>query len=279
MLAIVLALAAGASWGGSCFLSGSQTRRTSLWTVLVVSQLAGLGLMAAILLARGRALPDEVLLPALAAGVLSVVSIAASYQALAIGVMCIIGPIISLSVAVPVIVGLAAGERPSELQLVGIAIALSGVILASREKSAGTCHQATSRASVGFAVLTAVVWGVVMVLYAKGGETDASWTVFLSRSTSTAILALAFVAVRPKLKLTRAAAVPILAIGAFEVAGNQLFSMAATLGYLSVASVLSSVYPVFLIGLAYFLLHERLSRTQQLGIAAALAGVALIAAG
>jgi drug/metabolite transporter (DMT)-like permease len=189
---------------------------------------------------------------ALAAGVLSVVSIAASYQALAIGVMCIIGPIISLSVAVPVVVGLVAGERPSALQLTGIAIALGGVVLASREKSAGTCHQATSRASVGFAVLTAVVWGVVMVLYAKGGETDASWTVFLSRSTSTAILALGFVVVRPSLKLTRAAVAPIMAIGAFEVAGNQLFSVAASLGYLSVASVLSSVYPVFLIGLAYF---------------------------
>ena len=135
--------------GGSCFLSGTQTRRTSLWTVIVFSQLAGLSLMAVIVLARGRALPDEVVLPALAAGVLSVVSIAASYQALAIGVMCIIGPIISLSVIVPVVVGLAAGERPSVLQLAGIAVALGGVVLASREKSAGTCHQATSRASVG----------------------------------------------------------------------------------------------------------------------------------
>jgi drug/metabolite transporter (DMT)-like permease len=279
MVAILLALCAGASWGGSCFLSGSQTRRTSLWTVLVFSQLAGLSLMAVIVLARGRALPDEVLLPALAAGLLSVVSIAGSYQALAIGVMCIIGPIISLSVAVPVIVGLAAGERPSVLQLAGIAVALGGVVLASRERSAGACYQATSRASVGLAVVTAVVWGFVMVLYAKGGESDPYWTVFLSRLTSTAVLALAFVATRPRLKLSRAAAVPILAIGVFEIAGTQLFSVAATLGYLSIASVLSSIYPVFVIALAYVLLHERLSRTQQSGIAAALTGVALIAAG
>ena len=251
MLAIVLALAAGASWGGSCFLSGTQTRRTSLWTVIVFSQLAGLSLMAVIVLSRGRALPGEVLLPGLAAGVLSVVSIVASYQALAIGVMCIIGPIISLSVAVPVVAGLASGERPSVLQLTGIAIALGGVVLASREKSAGSCYQATSRASVGYAVLTAVVWGVVMVLYAKGGETDASWTVLLSRSTSAVILALGFLVVRPALRLTRAAAAPILAIGVFEVAGNQLFAVAASLGYLSIASVLSSIYPIFVIALAY----------------------------
>ena len=65
----------------------------------------------------------------------------------------------------------------------------------------------------------------------------------------------------------------------FEVAGNQLFAVAATLGYLSIASVLSSVYPIFVIALAYALLHERLSRAQQLGVAAALIGVALIAAG
>ena len=128
-------------------------------------------------------------------------------------------------------------------------------------------------------MLTAVVWGVVMVLYAKGGETDASWTVLLSRSTSTVILGLGFLVVRPALKLTRAAAAPILAIGVFEVAGNQLFAVAATLGYLSIASVLSSVYPIFVIALAYVFLHERLSRTQQAGVAVALAGVALIAAG
>ena len=279
MLAIVLALVAGACWGGSCFFSGTQTRRTSLWTVVVFSQLGGLGLMAVVVLARGRALPAEVVPPALAAGLLSVVSATASYQALAIGVMSIIGPIISLSVAVPVVVGLAAGERPSVLQLVGIVTAVCGVVLASREKSAGSTHQPTSRASVGYAVLTAVIWGVVMVLYAKGGETDASWTVLLSRATTVVVVGLALAVARPRLKLTRAALAPILAIGLFEVAGNQLFTVASGLGYLSIAAVLSSIYPVFVIVLAHVYLHERLSRPQQLGVAAALVGVALIVAG
>ncbi len=72
---------------------------------------------------------------------------------------------------------------------------------------------------------------------------------------------------------------PILAVGALEVAGNQLFAVAATLGYLSIASMLSSAYPVFVIALAYVFLRERPSRTQELGVAAALTGGALIAAG
>lgn len=279
MIAVALALAASVSWGASCFLSGSQTRRTSLWTVIVFSQLGGLSLMALMVLARGRALPEEVLLPAISAGLLSVITVIASYQALAIGVMCIIGPILSLSVAVPVVVGLAGGERPSLLQLAGIGIAVAGVILASLDRSAGDCHQATSRASIWLAVLTAVCWGIVLVLYAKGAETDSYWTVLLARTTTAAILAVTFVFMRPSLKISRATVAPILAIGAFEVVGNQLYAVASTMGYLSIAAVLSSIYPVFVIVLAYVFLHERLSRMQQLGVAAALVGVALIAAG
>jgi drug/metabolite transporter (DMT)-like permease len=279
MLAIVLALAASLSYGASDFLAGSQTRRTSLWTVLIVSQVAAVSLMALVVLARGHALPEEVLLPALGAGVLAAVSLAAGYQALAIGVMSIIGPILSLAVVVPLVVGLASGERPSALQLAGMGLALGGAILASRQKSAGERHQATSRASILLAVLCAVAYGFVMVFMAQGADSDPYWTVLLNRSTGLAVFALAFVVMRPGLKLTRAAAVPILAVGVFETGGITLFSVASTLGYLSIVALLGSVYPVFLALLAYVFVHERLSRTQQLGIASALVGVAVIAAG
>ena len=97
--------------------------------------------------------------------------------------------------------------------------------------------------------------------------------------TALTVFALAFCVVRPHLKLTRAAAVPIVAIGVLTVGGNVLFSVASTLGYLSIVSVLSSISPVFVIVLAYVFLHERLSRTQRMGVASALLGVALIAAG
>ena len=170
MLAIVLALGSSMSFGVSDFLAGSQTRRTSLWTVIIFSQLSGLILLALVTLARGQALPVEVLLPALGAGLLTVVAVAAGYQALAIGVMGIIGPIFSLSCAVPVIFGLASGERPSALQLAGIGIALGGVILASREKSAGGHHQATSRASILLAVLSALAFGFTKIFYAQGAQ-------------------------------------------------------------------------------------------------------------
>jgi drug/metabolite transporter (DMT)-like permease len=42
--------------------------------------------------------------------------------------------------------------------------------------------------------------------------------------------------------------------------------------------VLGSLYPVFTVLLAYFVLHERLHKAQYLGGALAVAGVALISA-
>jgi drug/metabolite transporter (DMT)-like permease len=235
--------------------------------------------MALLVLVRGHAPSEQVLLPAFAAGLLSAVSVVAGYQALAIGVMGIVGPVCGLGAAVPVLVGLWRGERPSALQLAGIVIALGGAILASRKKSAGERHQATSRLSIALAVLSALAFGFAMVFYARGAESDPYWSVVLARSTSLAAFALAFVVMRPGLKLTRATAVPILGVGVLAIGGAALFSVASTLGYLSIVSVLSSVSPVFLIILAYAFLHERLSRTQQLGVASALVGVALIAAG
>ena len=279
MLSIVLALAARLSYGASDFLAGSQTRRTALSTVIVFSQAAAVSLMALVVLARGNALPEEVFLPALSAGLLSAVSVVAGYQALAIGVMGIIGPVCSLGAAVPVIVGLASGERPSAPQQAGIGIALGGDLLASRKKSAGEHHEATSKLSIVLAVLSAVAFGLAMVFYAQGAQSDPYWSVVLARSTSLTVFALAFVVIRPGLKLTRAAAVPILGVGVLAIGGAALFSVASTLGYLSIVSVLSSLSPVFLIILAYVFLHERLSRTQQLGVASALLGMALIAAG
>lgn len=279
VIAVVLALASSLSYGACDFLAGSQTRRTSLWTVLVVSQPAGLALMLLAVLARGEPLPWDVVPVALGAGLLGAVAAAAYFQALAVGVMGIIGPIMSLSVCVPVLVGVASGERPSALQAAGILLALGGVVLASREKSAGEHHTTTSGVSIALVAVAASAWGFGMVLYARGASMDPYWSVTLGRAASVLFFALAFAMARPLLKLSRTAVGPLLAVGALEVSGFTLFSVASTLGYLSVVSILSSVYPAFLLILARVFLRERLSRVQLAGVAAALLGVALIAVG
>jgi drug/metabolite transporter (DMT)-like permease len=73
---------------------------------------------------------------------------------------------------------------------------------------------------------------------------------------------------------------PLLAtVGAGDVGANALFAVASTRGLLSMVSVLSSLYPAVTVLLARLAHAERMTRLQNVGVAAALVGVALIAGG
>jgi drug/metabolite transporter (DMT)-like permease len=68
-------------------------------------------------------------------------------------------------------------------------------------------------------------------------------------------------------------------IGAFDILANVSFGYASTAGMLSVVSVLGSIYPVFTVLLAWWILKERLLPVQYAGVVAALLGVAAISIG
>jgi drug/metabolite transporter (DMT)-like permease len=74
--------------------------------------------------------------------------------------------------------------------------------------------------------------------------------------------------------------VPLLAaIGMTDAGANVLFAFAASLGLLSVVSVLGSLYPIVTVILAWWIHKERLIPVQYLGIAITFSGVALISLG
>ena len=81
------------------------------------------------------------------------------------------------------------------------------------------------------------------------------------------------------LRVTRADLPVLVVIGAFDVGANGAFAVASQGALVSVTSVLASLYPVVTVLLARRFLAERLAGAQAAGVALALAGVALLAAG
>jgi drug/metabolite transporter (DMT)-like permease len=279
VLAVAIALSSSVCWGVSDFIGGIQARRLSLLNLMLLSQGLGLACLIVVVTARGSAPPHLVrLLPAVAAGIGGIAGLAAFYRALAIGTMSIVAPISATGVSVPVVVGIASGDRPAALQVAGILAAIAGVVLASRERSAGS-ERKIARASIGLALLAAIGFGGYFVGMRSSARADVLWALLAARGAGVIGLLLVVGVRREAVGAGRDALAALAAIGLLDLAANGLYAIASRHGALSEVAVAASLYPVATVLLARALLGERVRRVQEVGIVTAIAGVVLIAAG
>jgi uncharacterized membrane protein len=279
---VAFALAASLSWGCSDFLAGLKSRALPVLAVLAVSQPAGLALVAILLAVRGGSVPSAAECAwAAGGGAIGLLALASFYRGLAGGAMSVIAPVSATAAAVPLAVGLARGERPSALAGAGVALAIGGVVLASREPAQGAFGGGRLTAGFGFAVLAALGFGFFFVAVDAASEGGASvlWVTLVLRTASSALVLAAVLAVRPRLPRRPATLGVLLAVGALDMSANASFAAASTRGLVGVVSVLASLYPVVVVVLARTVLKERIARVQQAGVLLALAGVALISSG
>src|SRR3954471_23891750 len=121
VFAIALGLSASLCWGVGAFLGGLQSRRMPVVAVVLGSQLAGLVLVAAIVAIRGTAPPGgDFALYAALSSIGGIIGLTAFYTALSIGPMGVVAPLSATAAVIPVIVGVATGDRPSAVQAVGV---------------------------------------------------------------------------------------------------------------------------------------------------------------
>ncbi len=281
MFALALALSSSLCWGVADFVGGIQSRRLPVLQVVLVSQAVGLVWVIVALLIYGSGPPDYVrMLPAIGGGVAGIVALAAFYRALAIGTMSIVAPISATGVAVPVIVGIAGGDRPAALQVAGIVAAVAGVVLASRESDApGGPERPITRETLALSLLAALGFGTFFVGLRASARADVLWALFASRGAAVAALGGAVLALHSYQRVGVTRLRPLAVMGTLDVAANGLFAVATRHGLLSIVAVAGSLYPVATVVLARVVLGERVRRIQELGIVAALAGVLMIAAG
>ncbi|MFI6144346.1 EamA family transporter [Streptomyces sp. NPDC051109] len=285
----LFALATALLWGLADFGGGLLTRRLPALTVVVVSQVLAVVALGAVVLGTGawrEAGPQ--LWFAVAAGLVGPVAMLSFYKALALGPMGVVSPLGSLGVVVPVAAGLALGERPGPGQFAGIAVAVVGIVLAGGPELRGAPVQ---RQAVVLTLTAAFGFGAVMALiaHASSSVTGLFLALFVQRVTNVAAGGAALWARTrrgaPALPAGTGRRIlwgllPALAfVGLADVAANGTYSVAAQHGPVTVAAVLSSLYPVITALAAFVVLKERLRTVQAAGAGLALAGTVLLAAG
>jgi drug/metabolite transporter (DMT)-like permease len=278
LLGLAISLASACSWGISDFLGGLQSRRIAVLAVLAISQSFGFVLALLAVPALGAdSIPAGDLAVAFAAGAASLGALAAFYAAMAMGTISVVAPIAALGVVIPVAFGLARGEEPTAIQLAGLVVAVAGVVVLSYEEDPR--HQPVARRSILLAIGAAVGFGLFFTGLDIASTDRPGWAIVSTRAGGIVAMAAAVFAVRPSFAGVSRAWPVLLAIGFFDMLANTLFAVASTRGLLAVVAVGGSMYPAFTIALAHLVLGERLLLSQRFGVAAALAGVGLIASG
>jgi drug/metabolite transporter (DMT)-like permease len=280
--AILLAIAASISYGAADFTGGITTRRSTPLVVVLLSQLAGLGLL--LLLAPILGLHDfsaiDVELGA-AAGIVGGAGVMLLYRGLATGRMSIVAPVTALeAAAVPVIFGLVTGERPSGVALTGIALGFVAVGLVSWS---GDDAMGEGRGLAQPGLLDAFgagfAFGVFFILLSRADHGNALWALAGVKIGSITIAALAIATFRQTFDVSRRTFWLITVAGFFDMGANLLYVLATRSGLLSLVAVLTSMYPATTVILARFVLKEKLERIQLSGLALAMLAIVMIARG
>ncbi len=277
MEAILLSLCACAAFGSADFIGGLKSRSVPLLTVLLISHLAGFLAIGIFFQFFEASFPTgSRILYTIGAGMASITALACLYKAMVVGPISIAAPITASGAVLPVIAGVFAGETPGNLQKIGVALAIVGVILVSMEPGDKT-------QKIGLGVMLGLIAGICVGAYfilIDAASTHSPIGAAFSMSFSALCMILAFsIFQKPDLHISKSSYVWIALVGVLETSAEALFAVASTLGMLSIVSVVSSLYPAVTVLLAKFLLREQLEKRQWIGVWIAIGSLAFISAG
>ena len=276
-MAVLLALGCAVVYGASDFLGGLASRKTSVFGVVALSQIAGLVALVALLPWLGGPVSAADLLWGAASGLAGAVGLVVFFRTLARGVMSVIAPVTAVTAAaVPLLVGLADGDRIGALAAIGIVLALAAVVLVSAEGGLSALRSARP-AALTPALLAGSMFGLFFVLLDRTSDDSGLTPLVTARLASVLLVVVVALAGRQSLRVSRPALPLVVASGCGDMTANALFLLATQQpGQLAITGVLASLYPVSTVVLAQLVLRERLVGAQLAGLGAAVAAVVLI---
>jgi drug/metabolite transporter (DMT)-like permease len=204
------------------------------------------------------------------------------YVGMGRGLISVVAPVAAVTGAViPVVYALARGERPGPIALIGLGIAFVAVAvvsLAPSEQHPGAA--VVDRTVIALALLSGALFGLFYIAFSRVSEDAGMWPLTIERAAcAVVLLGLALLLTRDVAVDVRRLLPKVLVIALLEVAATIPLLLALQRGPIAIATVVASLYPVTTVLLAAFVLRERLSRLQYVGVVCALLSVALVSTG
>ena len=275
---VFFALLSAGVYGIADYCGGKASRRQPAVIVTVFGQTISLVLIVAAVLLIGTPVPGaSTWWWGAAGGLAGAVGLASFYHALSRGDMSSVAPMTAvISIALPVIVGLASGERPDPIAYVGIALSVVAVALVSGVVA--TQHRRTPHSVMAFAVLAGLGFGGLFVCLDRTADDSGMWPLVAVRMVSVSVLAILALVLR--LRPAGRAGLGLAAVaGVLDMIANVFYLIAVRDDLLSLVAVLAALYPVSTVALAMTIDHERVSRWQALGMVLAAVSAVLITLG
>jgi drug/metabolite transporter (DMT)-like permease len=276
-MTIILSLISALLYGVADFSGGSATRKNSVFSVMLLTQAAGLlvALVAAPLLGPNAPKASDMAW-GVGAGILGFLGVAALYAGLAKHTAAIVSPVSALVGAIlPAAFGALLGERPSELALAGAALCLPAILLLAYEKGE-TKDRAKLRASFLYGLVAGLGFGGFFIAISRTSPGSGIWPLLGSRGATLVMVAAILVLGRKRFSVARSDVRTALFAGAADMSANVFFLLATRTGLLMIVTLVTSLYPAPTVLLARIFQGQRISVPRAAGIALALAGVALM---
>jgi drug/metabolite transporter (DMT)-like permease len=282
-MVIGLAVCASIGWGAADFFGGAARRRTPALVIVAISELAGLGLVVPILIARGTPLPTSPrMLGACVAGVAVTVELGLIYRALSRGDAFITAPVGALGAALAVGAGLVQGDPLDPLIAAGLACALLGGAVSAWTSANGRAHRGSALRNAGVCIAAATAVATMLISFHAAGRLDPYWAtavVHASTAVSAGLAALVQNGTALRRRLPHRPQFPAMALAAIGgVGGDLAYAAGSGQGALSIQSAISSLYPITTIVLGMALQGRRAGRVQAAGVVLAVSGAAMLGA-
>ena len=277
-MAIVLSLLAAAAYGLSDFIGGVFAKRVSAWTIAFVGATAGALAIGVFSLIDGGDPQRADYAWSVLAGVGNGFGTAFLYRGLSSGRMGVVAPVSGVGAAlVPVVVGLATGERPGVIVWAGMVVALPAIWLVASEPSLPDTEPARSGLVDG--VLAGLGFGTLFAALAQIPEESGFLPLAANQLVAMAVIAVVASSLRMPWVPREPAAYAGAISGVLGALATGFFLLATQSGFLTIAAVITSLYPAFTVVLAFVVLRERVHRAQGIGLVLCAVAVGLVAGG